>query len=106
MISANDLFKDPISLILLRVSRLAEGKGIRTDKVHLTIVLCAHLFNSPIYSHRAIAVAERGDHPQIHVYDLKSFRRKKTMTAADTTMCKVSDCSLREITPLSLKSPK
>ena len=44
------------------------------------------LFISPL---RLAAVAERGDHPQIHVFDLRSFRRKKTLVAPDSLQCKV-----------------
>ena len=32
---------------------------------------------------RYCAVAERGDHPQIHVYDLRTFRKKKTLSSID-----------------------
>jgi len=34
---------------------------------------------------RLAAVAERGDRPQVHVFDLRTFRRKKTITAGEST---------------------
>ena len=37
---------------------------------------------------RVVAVAERGDHPQIHVFDLRTFRRKKALVASDTMISK------------------
>ena len=37
---------------------------------------------------RVCAVAERGDHPQIHVFDLRTFRRKKALVASDTMVSK------------------
>jgi hypothetical protein len=32
---------------------------------------------------RLAAVAERGDHPSFHVFDLRTFRRKKTITTSE-----------------------
>jgi hypothetical protein len=43
----------------------------------------------PIVLYRLVAVAERGDQPQIHVFDLRSFRRKKTLVAPEPLSCKV-----------------
>ena len=37
---------------------------------------------------RVVAIAERGDHPQIHVFDLRTFRRKKNLVASDTMISK------------------
>jgi len=33
---------------------------------------------------RLAAVAERGDRPQVHVFDLRTFRRKKTITVSES----------------------
>ena len=38
---------------------------------------------------RLAAIAERGDHPQIHVFDLRSFRKKKSLVAPDSLLSKV-----------------
>ena len=33
---------------------------------------------------RLCAIAEKGEHPQIHIYDLRTFRKKKTLTASES----------------------
>jgi hypothetical protein len=54
--------------------------------VHLYICIYIYIH---IYTYRLAALAERGEHPRIHVFDLRSFRRKKTIIAPDTLFCKV-----------------
>lgn len=44
---------------------------------------------------RLAAIAERGDHPQIHVFDLRSFRKKKSLVAPDSLLCKVTEAEIR-----------
>lgn len=38
---------------------------------------------------RLCAIAERGERPSMHIFDLRTFRRKKTIVTADL-MTKVS----------------
>jgi hypothetical protein len=48
-----------------------------------------NVFDFSIVLSRLVAVAERGDQPQIHVFDLRSFRRKKTLVSPESLSCKV-----------------
>lgn len=45
-----------------------------------------------ILGNRLAAVAERGDHPKIHIFDLKSFRKNLTLVNSSASQSKVTDC--------------
>ena len=52
-------------------------------------------FNSSYLCFRHAAVAERGDHPKIHIFDLATARLKKTLVAVDVKGKVSSTPSLR-----------
>ncbi len=45
---------------------------------------------------RLAAVAERGEHPQVHVFDLRTFRRKKTIISNEGSSTEFTLCCFSE----------
>ena len=43
---------------------------------------------------RLAAVAERGDHPKIHIFDLKSFQKNVTLVNSSASLSKVIELYL------------
>jgi len=59
---------------------LADKRQRFLSGAEITDVITAYASGS---GKRLAAVAERGEHPNVHVFDLRTFRRKKTLTASE-----------------------